>query len=69
MNFDTTGGFYGDILAFHRTGIDGVTNKAGNLSPVQLNGAMWLLAPEPGTAWLLGIGIFALACGGRARKS
>jgi hypothetical protein len=69
INVDTSGVTLGPhtILNFLRTGVDGVTNKKFVVSPVQLNGAI-LGIPEPGTAGLLGLGIFALSLLGRTRE-
>ena len=57
------------IFAFLRSGIDGVTDKKGKVAPLQLNDATLFVGPEPGSAGLLGLGIFGLACFGRKRKS
>lgn len=70
VNIDTSGvlPFADVILAFLRPGIDKVTDKNFAVAPVQLNPATLFIAPEPGTAALLGLGIFALAWGGRPRQ-
>ena len=47
----------------------GVLDKKFQAVPVQLNGATIFVAPEPGSAGLLGVGILGLACCGRTRKS
>jgi hypothetical protein len=71
INFDTSGVLGGnhDILNFLRTGVDGTTNKKFIVSPVQLNGAILNVVPEPGTASLLGLGIMGLVLAGRRRKA
>jgi hypothetical protein len=71
INFDTSGVLGGshDILNFLRTGVDGTTNKKFIASPVQLNGAILNVVPEPGTASLLGLGIMGLVLAGRRRKA
>ena len=49
INFDTSGTLAGlhDMLNFLRTGIDGVNNKDFVAQPVQLNGAILNVVPEP----------------------
>jgi len=71
INFNTSGVLAGshNILAFLRTGVDGVTDKKFASAAVQLNGAVLNVIPEPGTASLLGLGIMGLVLAGRRRKA
>lgn len=71
INFDTSGVLAGlhNILNFLRTGVDGAVNKGGSPAPIQINGAILNVIPEPGTASLLGLGIMGLVAAGRSRKA
>ena len=71
INFNTSGAAIGmhDFLAFIRTGVGGALNAKGNPAPIQLNGAILNVIPEPGTASLLGLGIVGLVAAGRRRKA
>ena len=71
INFDTSGTLGGshDILNYLREGVGGVTDKKFAPAPVQLNGAVLNVVPEPGTAALLGLGVMGLVLAGRRRET
>jgi hypothetical protein len=71
INFDTSGTLGGshDILSYLREGVGGVTDKKFVAAPVQLNGAILNVVPEPGTAALLGLGVMGLVLAGRRRET
>jgi hypothetical protein len=58
INLDTSGVLAGThtSLPFLRSGVDGVTDKFGNVAQVQVNGAI-VWSPEPATARLVSFGL------------
>ncbi len=70
LNFDLAGAHVGThaIAAFASAGTGGVIDAKNAPAPVQINGAILNVIPEPGTALLTGIGIALLAASARTRR-